>query len=138
MISVGASGISFLLFMSIQAAILTPIFAENGLFKVNVNLRNTSENIGSYTIHVTIQGDQELVQSKMVDTSNQLCPGDIESLCYKSEAFLFPGDSVPVGSKIKVCVEENISHAQNCATGVNSPDNAPEVIWVDVPDVDRS
>lgn len=73
----------------------------------------------------------------MVDTSSQICPDDIEFRCYKSETFLFPSDSIPIGSEIMVCVEETLSHVQNCAEGENKSEYAPEVISIEVPDKQR-
>lgn len=109
--------------------------AEKGTLKVFVNLQNVSDYIGIYQIHVTAFGIAILEQSKIVHTSTQTCPDDIESLCYvASEAFSFPSEAIAVGSKIRACAIEPISGVETCADGQNTPNNGPETIWIEVPD----
>lgn len=83
-----------------------------------------------------MDGQQVLEQSRIVDTASQsqICPDDIESQCYNSETFLFPADSIPIGSEIRVYVEETISHVQSCTSGENRSEKAPEVVSIEVPD----
>ena len=101
---------------------------------VNVNLSNTEDSIGTYEVHVTIYGKETHEQSKVVDTSTQTCPDDIGSLCYVSAGtFSFASQSVPVDSKIQVCVNEISSDTQNCVYGKNTKENTPEMITVGVP-----
>ena len=101
---------------------------------VNVNLSNTEDSIGTYEVHVTIYGKETHEQSKVVDTSTQTCPDDIGSLCYVSAGtFSFASQSVPVDSKIQVCVKETTSETQNCVYGKNTKENTPEMITVGVP-----
>ena len=101
---------------------------------VNVNLSNTEDSIGTYEVHVTIYGKETHEQSKVVDTSTQTCPDDIGSLCYVSAGtFSFASQSVPVDSKIQVCVKETSSETQNCVYGKNTKENTPEIITVGVP-----
>ena len=101
---------------------------------VTVNLSNTEDSIGTYKVHVTVYGKETLEQSKVIDTSTQTCPDDIESLCYVSAGtFSFASKSVPVDSKIQVCVNETSSDTQNCVYGKNTKENTPEIITVGVP-----
>jgi len=99
-----------------------------------VNLSNTENSIGTYEVHITVYGKETLEQSKVIDTSTQTCPDDIESLCYVSAGtFSFASQSVPVDSKIQVCVKETSSETQNCVYGKNTKENTPEIITVGVP-----
>lgn len=109
---------------------------EKGIFRVTVDLKNVSDNIGTFSVHIKVDGQQILKQSRVVDNSSQsqICPDDIESPCYKSETLLFPADSIPVGSEVRVCVEETISHIQSCTRGENRSENAPEVVSIEIPD----
>ena len=101
---------------------------------VIVNLSNTENSIGTYEVHITVYGKETLEQSKVIDTSTQTCPDDIESLCYVSAGtFSFASKSVPVDSKIQVCVKETSSETQNCVYGKNTKENSPEIITVGVP-----
>ena len=101
---------------------------------VTVNLSNTEDSIGTYKVHVTVYGKETLEQSKVIDTSTQTCPDDIGSLCYVSAGtFSFTSQSVPVDSKIQVCVNETSSDTQNCVYGKNTQENTPEIITVGVP-----
>jgi len=101
---------------------------------VTVNLSNTQYNIGTYEVHVTVYGKETLEQSKVIDTSTQACPDDIESLCYvPAGTFSFASQSVPVDSKIQACVKEPLSETQNCVYGKNTKENTPEIITVGVP-----
>jgi hypothetical protein len=101
---------------------------------VTVNLSNTEDSIGTYKVHVTVYGKETLDQSKVIDTSTQTCPDDIGSLCYVSAGtFSFASQSVPVDSKIQVCVNETSSETQNCVFGKNTKENTPELITVGVP-----
>ena len=101
---------------------------------VIVNLSNTENSIGTYEVHITVYGKETLEQSKVIDTSTQTCPDDIESLCYVSAGtFSFASQSVPVDSKIQVCVKETSSETQNCVYGKNTKENSPEIITVGVP-----
>ena len=101
---------------------------------VTVNLSNTEDSIGTYNVHVTVYGKETLEQSKVIDTSTQTCPDDIGSLCYVSAGtFSFASQSVPVDSKIQVCVNETSSDTQNCVYGKNTKENTPEIITVGVP-----
>ena len=101
---------------------------------VTVNLSNTEDSIGTYKVHVTVYGKETLEQSKVIDTSTQTCPDDIGSLCYVSAGtFSFASQSVPVDSKIQVCVKETTSDTQNCVYGKNTKENTPEIITVGVP-----
>ena len=101
---------------------------------VTVNLSNTEDSIGTYKVHITVYGKETLEQSKVIDTSTQTCPDDIESLCYVSAGtFSFASQSVPVDSKIQVCVTETSSETQNCVYGKNTKENTPEIITVGVP-----
>ncbi|MEP6576891.1 MAG: hypothetical protein ABJB85_10730 [Nitrososphaerota archaeon] len=101
---------------------------------VTVKLSNTEDSIGTYKVHVTIYGKETLEQSKVIDTSTQTCPDDIGSLCYVSAGtFSFASQSVPVDSKIQVCVNETSSETQNCVYGKNTKENTPEIITVGVP-----
>jgi len=101
---------------------------------VTVNLSNTEDSIGTYKVHVTVYGKETLEQSKVIDTSTQTCPDDIGSLCYVSAGtFSFASQSVPVDSKIQVCVNETSSDTQKCVYGKNTKENTPEIITVGVP-----
>ena len=101
---------------------------------VTVNLSNTEDSIGTYKVHVTVYGKETLEQSKVIDTSTQTCPDDIGSLCYVSAGtFSFASQSVPVDSKIQVCVNEISSDTQNCVYGKNTKENTPEILTVGVP-----
>lgn len=100
---------------------------------VTVNLSNTEHNIGTYEAHVTVYCKETLEQSKVIDTSTQTCPDDIESLCYvPAGTFSFASQSVPVDSKIQACVKEPLSETQNCVYGKNTKENTPEIITVGV------
>ncbi len=101
---------------------------------VTVNLSNTEDSIGTYEVHLTVYGKETLEQSKVIDTSTQTCPDDIGPLCYVSAGtFSFASQSVPVDSKIQVCVNETSSETQNCVYGKNTKENTPEIITVGVP-----
>jgi hypothetical protein len=101
---------------------------------VTVNLSNTEDSIGTYKVHIIVYGKETLEQSKVIDTSTQTCPDDIESLCYVPVGtFSFASQSVPVDSKIQACVKEPISETQNCVYGKNTKENTPEIITVGVP-----
>ena len=101
---------------------------------VTVNLSNTEDSIGTYNIQITVYGKETLEQSKVIDTSTQTCPDDIESLCYISAGtFSFASQSVPVDSKIQVCVKETSFETQNCVYGKNTKENTPEMITIGVP-----
>jgi len=101
---------------------------------VAVKLSNTEDSIGTYEVHTTGYGKETLEQSKVIDTSTQTCPDDIESLCYVSAGtFSFASQSVPVDSKIQVCVNETSSDTQNCVYGKNTKENTPDIITVGVP-----
>ena len=101
---------------------------------VAVRLSNTEDNIGMYEVQTTVYGKETLEQSKVIDTSTQTCPDDIGSLCYVSAGtFSFASQSVPVDSKIQVCVKETTSETQNCVYGKNTKENTPEIITVGVP-----
>ena len=103
---------------------------------VTVNLSDTEDNIGTYNVHVIVYGKETLEQSKVIDTSTQTCPDDIGSLCYVSAGtFSFASQSVPVDSKIQVCVKETSSETQNCVYGKNTKANTPEIITVGVPNL---
>jgi hypothetical protein len=99
-----------------------------------VNLKNVSDNIGTYEVVVTAYGDDIISKSRIINTSTQTCPEDMESLCYsKAGTFSFPSKSVPLGSKIQACVKEPTTGIEACADGTNSIKNAPETIWVNLP-----
>lgn len=101
---------------------------------VTVKLSNTTDNIGKYMVHVTVYGKETLEQSKIVDTSSQTCPDDIDSLCFVyAGTFSFASKSVPVGSKIQACVKEISSGTQNCAYGENTVKNTPESLTIGIP-----
>ena len=101
---------------------------------VIVKLSNTEDSIGTYEVHTTVYGKETLEQSEVIDTSTQTCPDDIGSLCYVSAGtFSFASQSVPVDSKIQVCVKETTSETQNCVYGKNTKENTPEIITVGVP-----
>jgi hypothetical protein len=103
---------------------------------VVVNLSNTNDNIGRYLVHVTVYGKETLEQSKVIDTSSQTCPDDLDSLCYANAGtFSFASKSVPINSKIQVCVEEISLGVQNCVYAQNTEKNAPETITLGVPQV---
>ena len=103
---------------------------------VTVNLSDTEDNIGTYNVHVIVYGKETLEQSKVIDTSTQTCPDDIGSLCYVSAGtFSFASQTVPVDSKIQVCVKETSSETQNCVYGKNTKANTPEIITVGVPNL---
>jgi hypothetical protein len=94
----------------------------------------TSNNIGKYLVHVVAYGKETLEQSKVIDTSSQTCPDDIDSLCYTDAGtFSFASKSVPIDSRIQVCVEEISSGIQNCVGGKNREEDTPELITVGVP-----
>ena len=95
------------------------------MLDVIVNLSNTNDNIGKYQVQVTVYGKETL---------DQTCPDDIDSLCYVSAGtFSFPSKSVPLDSKIEVCIKELSSGTQNCVYGQNTEKNTPELITVGVP-----
>ncbi|MDQ5869920.1 MAG: hypothetical protein M3530_09380 [Thermoproteota archaeon] len=76
---------------------------------IPVNLSNTQNNI-TYEVHATVYGKQTIEQSKVIDTSTQTCPDDIESLCHvPAGTFSFASQSVPVDSKIQACVKDTLS-----------------------------
>jgi hypothetical protein len=103
---------------------------------VIVNLSNTNDNIGRYLVHVTVYGKETLEQSKVIDTSSQTCPDDVDSLCYANAGtFSFASKSVPINSKIQVCVEEISLGVQNCVYAQNTEKNTPETITLGVPQV---
>lgn len=103
-------------------------------FDVIVNLSNTSDNIGKYLIHVTVYGKETLEQSRVIDTSSQICRDDTDSLCHVNVGtFSFPSRLVPVDSRVQACVEEISSGTQNCVDGKNTEMNTPERITVGVP-----
>jgi|SRR6266511_6194564 len=106
------------------------------MLDVIVNLSNTSDNIGRYLVHVTVYGKETLEQSKVINTSSQTCPDDVDSLCYANAGtFSFASKSVPINSKIQACVEEIFSGTQNCVYGQNTEKNTPETITLGVPKV---
>ena len=129
--------------IGVMVVFLTLVFVSIGKYytaygektlDVIVNLSNTNDNIGRYLVHITVYGKETLEQSKVIDTSNQTCPDDIESLCYVSAGtFSFASKSVPLNSKIQVCVEELSAGTENCVYGKNSEKNTPEIITVGVP-----
>lgn len=125
-----------IIFMLLVVISMDRIYTASGdkTLDVNVNLSNTEDSIGTYEVHVTVYGKETLEQSKVVDTSTQTCPDDIGSLCYVSAGtFSFASQSVPVDSKIQVCVKETSSETQNCVYGKNTKENTPEIITVGVP-----
>lgn len=125
-----------IIFMILVVVSMDRIYTASGdkTLDVNVNLSNTEDSIGTYEVHVTVYGKETLEQSKVVDTSTQTCPDDIGSLCYVSAGtFSFASQSVPVDSKIQVCVKETTSETQNCVYGKNTKENTPEIITVGVP-----
>lgn len=125
-----------IIFMILVVISMDRIYTASGdkTLDVNVNLSNTEDSIGTYEVHVTVYGKETLEQSKVVDTSTQTCPDDIGSLCYVSAGtFSFASQSVPVDSKIQVCVKETTSETQNCVYGKNTKENTPEIITVGVP-----
>jgi hypothetical protein len=129
--NIGVMVVFLLVFISIGKYYTA--FGEKTL-DVTVNLSNTNDNIGRYLVHITVYGKETLEQSKVIDTSNQTCPDDIESLCYVSAGtFSFASKLVPLNSKIQVCVEELSSGTENCVYGKNSETNTPETIIVGVP-----
>jgi hypothetical protein len=99
-----------------------------------VNLNNVSDNIGTYEVVVTAYGDEILSKSRIINTSTQTCPDDMESLCYsKAGTFSFPSESIPTGSKLQACVKDTTTSIEACADGINSNRNSPETIWVNLP-----
>ena len=125
-----------IIFMILVVISMDRIYTVSGdkTLDVTVNLSNTEDSIGTYEVHVTVYGKETLEQSKVVDTSTQTCPDDIGSLCYVSAGtFSFASQSVPVDSKIQVCVKETSSDTQNCVYGKNTKENTPEIITVGVP-----
>jgi hypothetical protein len=125
-----------IIFMILVVISMDRIYTASGdkTLDVTVNLSNTEDSIGTYEVHVTVYGKETLEQSKVVDTSTQTCPDDIGSLCYVSAGtFSFASQSVPVDSKIQVCVKETTSETQNCVYGKNTKENTPEIITVGVP-----
>lgn len=125
-----------IIFMILVVISMDRIYTASGdkTLDVTVNLSNTEDSIGTYEVHVTVYGKETLEQSKVVDTSTQTCPDDIGSLCYVSAGtFSFASQSVPVDSKIQVCVKETSSETQNCVYGKNTTENTPEIITVGVP-----
>ena len=125
-----------IIFMILVVISMDRIYTASGdkTLDVTVNLSNTEDSIGTYEVHVTVYGNGTLEQSKVVDTSTQTCPDDIGSLCYVSAGtFSFASQSVPVDSKIQVCVKETSSETQNCVYGKNTTENTPEIITVGVP-----
>ena len=125
-----------IIFMILVVISMDRIYTASGdkTLDVNVNLSDTEDSIGTYEVHVTVYGKETLEQSKVVDTSTQTCPDDIGSLCYVSAGtFSFASQSVPVDSKIQVCVKETTSETQNCVYGKNTTENTPEIITVGVP-----
>lgn len=131
--NIGVMVVFLLVFISIGKYYTA--FGEKTL-DVTVNLSNTNDNIGRYLVQITVYGKETLEQSKVIDTSNQTCPDDIESLCYVSAGtFSFASKLVPLNSKIQVCVEELSSGTENCVYGKNSETNTPEIIIVGVPQI---
>src|SRR6476659_10168875 len=125
-----------IIFMILVVISMDRIYTASGdkTLDVTVNLSNTEDSIGMYQVHVTVYGKETLEQSKVIDTSTQTCPDDIGSLCYVSTGtFAFASQSVPVDSKIQVCVKETTSETQNCVYGKNTKENTPEIITVGVP-----
>ena len=125
-----------IIFMILVVISMDRIYTASGdkTLDVTVNLSNTEDSIGTYKVHVTVYGKETLEQSKVIDTSTQTCPDDIGSLCYVSAGtFSFASQSVPVDSKIQVCVNEISSDTQNCVYGKNTKENTPEMITVGVP-----
>jgi hypothetical protein len=111
---------------------------EDKNLEVIVNLNSVSDNIGTFEVHVTVYGEEILEQSEIINTSSQMCPDDTESLCFaQTSPFIFPAESVPVGSMIQACAREPISGNENCALGENRENNEPETIWVGVPALSR-
>lgn len=135
MFAMNSQGI-VIIFMILVVISMDRIYTASGdkTLDVTVNLSNTEDSIGTYEVHVTVYGKETLEQSKVVDTSTQTCPDDIGSLCYVSAGtFSFASQSVPVDSKIQVCVKETSSETQNCVYGKNTKENTPEIITVGVP-----
>lgn len=135
MFAMNSQGI-VIIFMILVVISMDRIYTASGdkTLDVTVNLSNTEDSIGTYEVHVTVYGKGTLEQSKVVDTSTQTCPDDIGSLCYVSAGtFSFASQSVPVDSKIQVCVKETSSETQNCVYGKNTTENTPEIITVGVP-----
>jgi DNA-binding beta-propeller fold protein YncE len=111
-------------------------YGESARFLVKVKLDNVDGNPGDYKVSVIVQGNSKLHKSENVDTGSQRCPNDIDSQCYTPVGpFNFPGNQVPVGSKVEVCVREPISEEENCNSGKNTSKKDPETIAVDVPDI---
>jgi DNA-binding beta-propeller fold protein YncE len=109
---------------------------ESGTFQVKAKLDNVDANPGDYKLSVTVYGSSKLRESENVDTSHQMCPGDIDSQCYTPVGpFKFPARQVPIGSKVEVCVREPISDEEECNSGKNTSKESPETIRVDVPDI---
>ena len=99
---------------------------------------NVDGNIGKYRVSITVHGNTKLHESKNVDTRHQMCPDDIDSLCYTPVGpFEFSARQVPTGSKIEVCVHEPISDEEECKSGKNTSKDAPETIRVNVPDIPK-
>jgi hypothetical protein len=130
-----------LLGMLTPVSVYTPyVYVFGGVknLEVIVNLNSVSDNIGTFEVHVTVYGEEILEQSEIINTSSQMCPDDTESLCFaQTSPFIFPAESVPVGSMIQACAREPISGNENCALGENRENNEPETIWVGVPALSR-
>jgi DNA-binding beta-propeller fold protein YncE len=111
---------------------------KSGNFQVKVKLDNVDGNIGKYRVSITVHGNSKLHESKNVDTRHQMCPDDIDSLCYTPVGpFKFSARQVPAGSEIEVCVHEPISDEEECKSGKNTSKDAPETIRVNVPDIPK-
>ena len=123
----------FLMLVFVSIGNYYTVYGEK-MLDVTVNLSNTNDNIGKYQVQVTVYGKETLEQSTVINTSTQTCPDDIDSLCYVSAGtFSFPSKSVPLDSKIQVCIKELSSGTQNCVYGQNTEKNTPELITVGVP-----
>ena len=123
----------FLMLVFVSIGNYYTVYGEK-MLDVIVNLSNTNDNIGKYQVQVTVYGKETLEQSTVINTSTQTCPDDIDSLCYVSAGtFSFPSKSVPLDSKIQVCIKELSSGTQNCVYGQNTEKNTPELITVGVP-----
>ena len=123
----------FLMLVFVSIGNYYTVYGEK-MLDVIVNLSNTDDSIGKYQVQVTVYGKETLEQSTVINTSTQTCPDDIDSLCYVSAGtFSFPSKSVPLDSKIQVCIKELSSGTQNCVYGQNTEKNTPELITVGLP-----
>ena len=106
-------------------------------FKVATALTDVDGNGGDYTVTVSTfsKGYPTLEKTKIVHTGYQVCPDDVDYLCYTPAGlFEFKADKVAKNTGLKICAYEPISGEENCKK-YKQTSKWPPTLKVDVPEM---